>query len=64
MILRAIMCLVAFVSLVYFVTGCSLSYVVTQSHGSGEDLIEEDQKTDATPQLTIPKLLSSDTIHT
>jgi hypothetical protein len=41
-----------------FMTGCSLSYTVTQAHGSGSDIVDEDQKTDAEPNFTIPNPLN------
>jgi outer membrane biogenesis lipoprotein LolB len=39
-------------------TGCTLSYTVTQAHGSGSDIVDEDQKTDAEPNFTIPNPLN------
>jgi hypothetical protein len=38
--------------------GCTLSYTVTQAHGSGSDIVDEDQKTDAKPNFTIPNPLN------
>lgn len=51
-----ILCLIACL----FMTGCSLSYTVTQAHGSGSDIVDEDQKTDAEAQipLSIPNPLN------
>jgi hypothetical protein len=42
-------------------TGCTLSYTVTQAHGSGSDIVDEDQKTDAQPNidLSIPNPLNA-----
>lgn len=42
----------------FLLTGCTLSYTVTQAHGSGSDIVDEDQKTDAEPNFTIPNPLN------
>jgi hypothetical protein len=39
-------------------TSCTLSYTVTQANGSGSDIVDEDQKTDADPQISIPNPLN------
>jgi len=40
-------------------SGCTLSYTVTQAHGSGSDIVDEDQKADNTPQISIPNPLNA-----